>query len=629
VGNAGFNYQILAALVVGLIVPATLVVRSLYNKTIRERRLAVLSRWLEESTETNITLVARDRLMTRVLSEVPEVVSFLVALGILGLVVAPGFAYALLPQASLSFPAANVFILSASFAATNQVSGHQVLSLSAVVAAFLGAYITTIFRLFRLVEAGQLTPASIIGGAGRILTAGLVTLTAWHAIAATGWPVVSTMEALAVARPSQEAPSPAMAVSPQSLITGPSQEAPSPAMASSPQSLTTGPSQEVPSPARTASPQSLTNSLFVFCFLIGLAVAAISPYRVASFLHRALPRPRTSPQTATQLELIDGLERTVRAKLSLAGIRNVQSLGTANPLRLLGSASTELTQIVDWVGQAQLAMWVGLHALARLRAAGVRTIFDLERGFDDPDRTKDIVWLLNSAPRSSEPSILTAFRYLAPWLRPTEASAAHTEGYEGTMPSPFASVRFLEGIVDQVRESPQFLRLGRILEVAKNPEVDTLMLEDSAGLTARITGAEVAPVVARQDGGIVARYPSMKLEGRIATGERFYFLIDLLIDRPPSDQPDEAEETTETYVSPDDSTEGPSELAVVVELYCPPVILDPDKGVVLIQRGRASTPCRIAGSLPKDAELPPVLDVCSRPCRSTDACVLPGPRDLR
>jgi hypothetical protein len=489
-----------------------------------------------------------------------------------------------------------VFILSASFASTNQVSGHQVLSLSAVVAAFLGAYITTIFRLFRLVEAGQLTPASIIGGAGRILTAGLVTLTAWHAVAATGWPVVSTMEALAVARPSHEVPSPAMAASPQSL--------------------TTGPSQEVPSPARAAASQSLTNSLFVFCFLIGLAVAAISPYRVASFLHRALPRPGTSPETATQLELIDGLERTVRAKLSLLGIRNVQSLGTANPFLLLGSASTELTQIVDWVGQAQLAMWVGLYALARLRAAGVRTIFDLERGFDDPDRTKDIVWLLDAAPLSSEPRIPTAFRYLAPWLRLTKASVAHNEGYEGTIPSPFASVRFLEGIVDQVRESPPFLRLGRILEVAKNPEVDALLLEDSAGLT-RITGAEVAPVVARQDGGIVARqdggivarYPSMKLEGRIATGERFYFLIDLLIDRPPSNQPDEAEETTETYVSPDDSTEGPRELAVVVELYCPPVILDPDKGVVLIQRGRASMPCRIAGSLPKDAELPPVLDV--------------------
>jgi hypothetical protein len=331
------EYQFLAGLVVGLIVPATLVVRSQNNETIRARHLAVLSRWLEESAKTNITPLEHDSLLNRVLSEVPEAVSFLVSLAILGVVVAPGFAYALLPQASLSLPAENVFVLSASFASTSQVSGHQVLSLSAVVAAFLGAYVTTLFRLFRLAEAGQLTPASIIGGAGRIVAAGLVTLTAWHAVAATGWPIVSTMEALVVNGPSLKETSTPM-----------------------------------------ASPQGLTNSLFVFCFLVGLAVASISPYRVASFLHHFLPRPRSSTETATQLELIDGLERSVRAKLSLLGIRNVQSLGTANPLRLLGSASTELTQIVDWVGQAQLAMFVGLHALARLRAVGVRTIFDLE-----------------------------------------------------------------------------------------------------------------------------------------------------------------------------------------------------------------------------------------------------------
>ena len=125
------SYQMILALLVGLIIPGTLVVRAWHNRTIRSRRLAQLAKWLEDASQLNAGAAGPAGWAWRILAELPEAVSFAVALLILGIVAAPGFAYALFPQASLPLPGTNIFILSASFA-SEQARGHQVLSLSAI-----------------------------------------------------------------------------------------------------------------------------------------------------------------------------------------------------------------------------------------------------------------------------------------------------------------------------------------------------------------------------------------------------------------------------------------------------------------------------------------------------------------
>ncbi|WP_237481156.1 hypothetical protein [Lichenibacterium dinghuense] len=87
---------------------------------------------------------------------------------------------------------------------------------------------------------------------------------------------------------------------------------------------------------------------------------------------------------AIPVDVIDGIDAEIRARLSDYHIDSVQNLATANPLMLFVETPYGVYEIMDWVAQAQLCSSVGPQALLQLWNLGIRTIFDLERVALDP-----------------------------------------------------------------------------------------------------------------------------------------------------------------------------------------------------------------------------------------------------
>jgi hypothetical protein len=83
---------------------------------------------------------------------------------------------------------------------------------------------------------------------------------------------------------------------------------------------------------------------------------------------------------ATPVEVVDGIDTDVRARLAQYNITTVQHLATANPIMLFVETPYGVYQIIDWVAQAQLCSALGAKAVMEFWKIGIRTIFDLERG---------------------------------------------------------------------------------------------------------------------------------------------------------------------------------------------------------------------------------------------------------
>ena len=86
----------------------------------------------------------------------------------------------------------------------------------------------------------------------------------------------------------------------------------------------------------------------------------------------------------TPIEIIDGIDSTIRRRLEDFHIYSVQNLATANPLMLYVETPYGVYQMLDWVAQAQLISVFGPNKIKQLWKYGVRTIFDLERLARDP-----------------------------------------------------------------------------------------------------------------------------------------------------------------------------------------------------------------------------------------------------
>ncbi len=114
-----------------------------------------------------------------------------------------------------------------------------------------------------------------------------------------------------------------------------------------------------------------------------LAVRNITRISQLKFYKREDDRVYKSFQ-ATPIEIIDGIDLEIRARLADYHISTVQNLAAANPLMLFVETPYGVYQIMDWVAQAQLCCSVGPSALLRLWRIGIRTIFDLERVALDP-----------------------------------------------------------------------------------------------------------------------------------------------------------------------------------------------------------------------------------------------------
>jgi hypothetical protein len=75
---------------------------------------------------------------------------------------------------------------------------------------------------------------------------------------------------------------------------------------------------------------------------------------------------------AFPLDLIDGIDPSIRFRLNQLEIAEVQNLATANPILLYVEAPYGLLEVIDWMAQAQLLVELGPERFLEARAAGVR-----------------------------------------------------------------------------------------------------------------------------------------------------------------------------------------------------------------------------------------------------------------
>jgi hypothetical protein len=72
------------------------------------------------------------------------------------------------------------------------------------------------------------------------------------------------------------------------------------------------------------------------------------------------------------LELIDGIDPSIKFRLNQLEIADVQNLATAHPIELYVETPYGLQLILDWIAQAQLLIELGPQRFLDARASGVR-----------------------------------------------------------------------------------------------------------------------------------------------------------------------------------------------------------------------------------------------------------------
>jgi hypothetical protein len=77
------------------------------------------------------------------------------------------------------------------------------------------------------------------------------------------------------------------------------------------------------------------------------------------------------------LEMIEGIESRDILRLQEIGIDNCYDLATADFVPLMLKTPYSARQLIDWILQAKLCVYVGA-GVKELRRLGIRTLFDLE-----------------------------------------------------------------------------------------------------------------------------------------------------------------------------------------------------------------------------------------------------------
>lgn len=114
--------------------------------------------------------------------------------------------------------------------------------------------------------------------------------------------------------------------------------------------------------------------------LIGFGVGMF-PQRGVVFLESAFNKlvQSTARSEELGLELIQGISHPVVFRLQEIGIDDAVGLAHANPFTLYDASGYSMTEIIDWIGQAQLLVVAQAAGFAALQQAGIRTLFDVAK----------------------------------------------------------------------------------------------------------------------------------------------------------------------------------------------------------------------------------------------------------
>jgi hypothetical protein len=87
------------------------------------------------------------------------------------------------------------------------------------------------------------------------------------------------------------------------------------------------------------------------------------------------------------LDLVDGIDPTIKFRLNQLEIGDAQNLATTNPILLYVESPYGLAEIVDWIAQAQLLTELGPKSFLEARAQGIRDMIAfLDLGRTDAGR---------------------------------------------------------------------------------------------------------------------------------------------------------------------------------------------------------------------------------------------------
>ncbi len=139
--------------------------------------------------------------------------------------------------------------------------------------------------------------------------------------------------------------------------------------------------------SETSSTVALKGSLPALALLAG-----IFPQRILNFLMRRF-KEIVAGDSVTERSLslynIEGISIYHKERLEEIGIDNAQNLATASLTQLIAETPFDARQLLDWIGQAKLVCYAK-DEIHKLRAVGIRSVFDLMKGNKSREALREI-----------------------------------------------------------------------------------------------------------------------------------------------------------------------------------------------------------------------------------------------
>jgi hypothetical protein len=101
----------------------------------------------------------------------------------------------------------------------------------------------------------------------------------------------------------------------------------------------------------------------------------------------------TAESEEMRIDVIQGISPWRMFRLYDAGLDDCENLAAANPIELWDVTNLSLLEIIDWVGQAQLAVLLQQERFIKVRNSGVRTSIDFYRIGNEPNNQSVIAEL--------------------------------------------------------------------------------------------------------------------------------------------------------------------------------------------------------------------------------------------